>query len=244
MKALVLIPLGALLVGAAPGDTIERHAAEPAFDAVAIDGAAKFVIVQGPRQDVQLAGTREALDALILTVRDDTLHIDRKRGAAETPAATITVTEPVIKAVAIKGSGTVRSPALREPEFAVAIHGSGDVRIGHAALGHGKLSIDGSGTVALDTITAHDLAVAISGSGRVTAAGSAETLAVTLTGAGEVDAGALDARSATLLSSGAGSIHARASADATVQLDGSGRIVVEGHPHCTVAGNARRVRCG
>jgi hypothetical protein len=244
MKALALIPFGALLIGAAPSDTIERHVAEPAFDAVAIDGAAKLVIVQGPRREVQLAGTREALDALILTVRDGTLHIDRKRGAAEAPAATVTVTEPAIKAVAIKGSGTVRSNVLREPEFAVAIHGSGDVRIARAALGHGKFSIDGSGNVALDTITAHDLAVAISGSGKVTAAGSAETLAVTLSGTGEVDTSALDARNATLSSNGAGSIHARASADATIQLGGSGRIVVEGHPRCTVAGNARRVRCG
>ena len=243
--ASALVAFAALAaIATAPSASVDRHVAEAPFDTIVLSGVGHIVIIQGPRRDVILSGPRAALDALMIDVVDQKLYIGHKKGFALAPAATITVTEPAIKSVSIDGAGDLRADTLREPDFSVSIRGVGTARIGDAELGHGKFAVGGSGAITIDQIEASDLTLAISGTGKAVAAGTAETLTVSLSGAGRVDTSALEATSAVLSLSGSGSIHARASGDATINTSGSGTVRVEGQPRCTVTPNARNVTCG
>lgn len=96
-----------------------------------------------------------------------------------------------------------------------------------------KLVVDGSGDVALTGVDEKALELVASGSGGVRASGRVDALRVRLDGAGDMSLFDLQARSAEVTLNGAGNIQVFARETFSGVLDGSGDILVRGHPRMT-----------
>jgi hypothetical protein len=93
-----------------------------------------------------------------------------------------------------------------------------------------QLAVEGSGDVAITGYHGPHLALDISGSGDVTLAGQADTLRVSVEGAGDVDAHACRAGSASVTVDGAGDVKVFARDHADVAINGVGDVDVYGNP--------------
>ncbi|MBA9869628.1 DUF2807 domain-containing protein [Ralstonia pickettii] len=90
--------------------------------------------------------------------------------------------------------------------------------------------IVGSGAMKLDDFQGKSLDLNILGSGTVVAAGKANSVSVTVSGSGDVDVRALQAKDFSGVISGSGNVRAYASDAARVTMSGSGDIRVAGNP--------------
>ena len=88
----------------------------------------------------------------------------------------------------------------------------------------------GSGDLALEEINQPRLKLNIRGSGSVTASGTAETLALEISGSGDGRLRNLIAQSAQIEIRGSGDAEVTAQADADVSISGSGDVDLYGHP--------------
>jgi hypothetical protein len=82
----------------------------------------------------------------------------------------------------------------------------------------------------LDDFQGKSLDLNILGSGTVVAAGKANSVSVTVSGSGDVDVRALQAKDFSGVISGSGNVRAYASDAARVTMSGSGDIRVAGNP--------------
>jgi hypothetical protein len=125
--------------------------------------------------------------------------------------------------ISYRGVGKVElgMPALA----AVAIDGSGDVRIDGASGGDLRLSIEGSGDLRWNGGSARTLEVELSGSGDMDLAGSAEALRVSVEGSGDVRARGLVAHDARIRVEGSGDVAVTlAGGSLDAEVSGSGDV--------------------
>jgi hypothetical protein len=122
----------------------------------------------------------------------------------------ITATAPVIREIAILGTGRIQSEGvLRSESLAAKITGSGDMDLG------------------VETAT---LATTITGTGNVKLAGTAQEHAISLPGAGTVDATNLQTERTTVEIVGSGNAKVNASRSLTVKITGAGTVLYSGNP--------------
>ncbi len=194
------------------------------FNGVILAGPDHVVIRDGQNFAVTAAGDRASLDALVIRVRDHGLDIHRKRGSADSPAATITVTMPSLVNLTIAGSGGVTADRLTGAEAEATVAGSGDARIAR--------------------VDARVLKTTVAGPGDLTLAGSVEQADITIAGSGNLAASALAARRASVSVAGSGSVAMAVNGDAAVTVVGSGDVVLTGGAHCTTTSmGSGSVRC-
>lgn len=93
-----------------------------------------------------------------------------------------------------------------------------------------EVRLSGSGTIRIDGHELDSLAVALPGSGRIVGAGAVETLIVEISGSGEVDLGELVARDATVDLSGSGSVLLHVTGALAVEISGTGSVTYTGDP--------------
>ncbi len=93
-----------------------------------------------------------------------------------------------------------------------------------------SVDITGSGELNLNGQTSGKLSLAVSGSGTVVANGQVDSLTADISGAGGINAEKLRAANLQAVISGSGSVSATATNSATVDLSGSGDVVIAGNP--------------
>lgn len=123
----------------------------------------------------------------------------------------IIVTAKDIDRIALGGSGSIESDALKAA----------------------KLSIDlgGSGSINVKAMDADSVAVSVGGSGNLkSGGGSAGTVSVSIGGSGDVDLGQLKAREASVSVAGSGEATVWASSALSVTIAGSGDVNYYGDP--------------
>jgi hypothetical protein len=96
------------------------------------------------------------------------------------------------------------------------------------------LSMRGSGDALVEGVSTKAFAVSLQGSGDARISGAATSVAVSLSGSGDVDARALTAESAAVDLDGSGDVCVRATRSAAASVAGSGDVTIFGNPRSVV----------
>lgn len=206
----------------------ERSYQVAAFQTLQVKGPYDVQVRQGSQTSVRAAGAEALLDNLVVRVEGNALVIESREGfswSGRDRGATVYVTTPNLTAAALAGSGDVSVDRIAGARFEAALAGSGNLRI--------------------DQVDVRALEASIAGSGDIRLAGRAETADINIVGSGDVDAGGVASRTASISIAGSGSavIEARETADVAVR--GSGDVTVTGGARCSVSkAGSGSVRCG
>ena len=120
---------------AGSGKLANESRAVTGFQAVALRGSMKLVLRQGTREGVELRADDNLLPLIETTVVDrggvPTLELGFKKGAGFSTRNPVVATIDLVtlKSLSISGSGDIVGDALKTPGLAVAITGSGNVRL-------------------------------------------------------------------------------------------------------------------
>jgi hypothetical protein len=190
------------------------------FNFIALGGSHDVVVTVGGAHSVRAEGDAEALERLEIKVEKGKLVIGSKRGdwsfgRREHGKVTVHVTLPALAGAAIGGSGDMRIDKVEGGDFTGAIGGSGDMSIA--------------------SLKVNELKFAIAGSGGISATGSAAKADMSIAGSGDIDAGALESRTASISIVGSGDVRARAVETADVSVMGSGNVSMAGPAKCKIS---------
>jgi len=199
------------------------------FRSVALRVPANLKLRQGDSEGLTITSDDNIVPLVDTVVENGTLIIrwaDKHRQSTTYKAMDIVVDVKQIDGLAISGSGRIQAERLK----------TGDLRA----------TIDGSGAMAFDALDANSVAATIHGNGRLTAAGRADSLDVSLAGSGKLSAAKLDSRRATIAVMGSAEATVWAKEELTASIAGSGEINYYGAPRLshTVAGSGIIRRAG
>jgi len=189
------------------------------FDEISTSGPQDVVITTGDHFSVQGKGSAEALALLKPVVRDGKLTIEPRSGFnwggwGRLSGATYYITLPRLSAVALAGSGDITVDKVEGDSFVGTVAGAGSLSIAQMHVDEADFRIGGSGDV--------------------TASGTAQNTRVSIGGAGEVRAGGLRSKSASVSIGGAGDVALTADDKADVSIAGAGDVVISGTARCSV----------
>jgi hypothetical protein len=214
------------ITGSGVSRTETRSAA--GFHGIALGVDAAVEIRQGAGEGLTITGDDNVLPLVETVVDDGVLKIRWARGDYSTTykALRIVVDVKTLDSVALGGSGSIHAAKLATPSLAAKLGGSGEL--------------------AIDGLDAKSATITSAGSGRVTVAGRADALDLTLAGSGEVEAGKLRAQTvrATVRGSAQATVWAKEALQVTIA--GSGEVRYYGTPKLTqtIAGSGSVSKAG
>lgn len=158
------------------------------FESVGNGISADMILTQGSEYKVEYEGESNLLDHIEFKLHNNALDINNKhenRWIQNTKPIKIYVTMPTLKAIALGGSGSVRSTNdFNTDKMKIAIGGSGDVSVSGVA-NELKIAIGGSGDCDLKNLKCQKAKISIGGSGDCNVNVSDE-LDVAIAGSGDV----------------------------------------------------------
>lgn len=216
---------------ASPANAAERRYSVTDFDRVVVEGPFTVRLATGRSSSATATGSQEALDRVSVEVQGRTLRIRPNRsawggypGAAVRPVA-IEIATRDLRAASVNGAGSL------------AVDRAGGLRL--------DLTVEGAGRIAAPALSADVLVVSTIGSGRLELGGTARELRASVHGWADLDATALKAQGASIVTDSAGRVAVTVERQATVTASGIGEVDIVGTPACTVRGlSAAQVRCG
>ncbi|MBI3347141.1 MAG: DUF2807 domain-containing protein [Burkholderiales bacterium] len=209
------------------GDIATEARDTGAFDAVSLTGGFNVVIRQGQGNKVEVKADRNLLPYIETRVveggKGRTLEIGPKKGfnisTSNNPSLTLEM--PALRAVAVAGSGMVKVEAMKTGGVDAAIAGSGDIRFAN--------------------LDAERLGMKVSGSGDIVAAGRCASASVAIAGSGDVKAADLVAEDVKVTIAGSGDAQVNATRKLNVSIAGSGDVRYAGSPEISssIAGSGK-----
>jgi hypothetical protein len=232
IMAALTLAVASLTTVAAPAAAGERRFTVTEFDRVVIEGPFQVRVSTGRSPGAAATGTEQALDRVSIDVQGSTLRVRPNRSAwggypgGATGPVTIELSTRILRAATVNGAGSLTLGPLQRL-----------LRL--------DLSVEGSGRIAAPDVEADTLVVGLIGSGRINVAGRAAQLRASVYGSAELDASALTAQGANIVTDSAGRISAMVAREARVSASGIGEVDIAGAAACTVTGlSAGQVRCG
>jgi hypothetical protein len=227
----IIAALALAAVSASPSLAAERTYSVTDFDRVVVEGPFTVRLATGRNSSAAATGSQQALDRFSIEVQGRTLRVRPNRsawggypGAAVGPVA-IEIATRDLRAASVNGAGSL------------SIDRAGGLRL--------DLTVEGAGRIAAPALSADLLVVSTIGSGRLQLGGTARELRASVHGWADLDASALTAQGATIVTDSAGRIAVSVARQATVTASGIGEVDIAGTPACTVRGlSAGQVRCG
>lgn len=187
----------------------------PAPTSLALLGPDDVILSEGDTLDITVEGDANATEALRFERDGGDLAIGRAQTwSGSGSKATIRVTMPPPREIALAGSGSITAPAVAPSA---------------------ELDIAGSGSIDVAMIEADRLEVNIGGSGIATAAGRAKTLEVSVAGSGDVRLAKLMADTVEISIAGSGDVELGSDGTVEASIAGSGDVVVRGNATCSVS---------
>lgn len=174
---------GPLVEGSGHVITETRKVAQ--FTAVRLDSSANVEIDRTGTVSLSVTGDDNLLAFFTSEVRDDTLYLAYAKGKSfqgRMPVYHVTVAD--LRDIQLRGSGDIRADHLDGGALAVAIAGSGDLRLA-GRTDELTLSIAGSGDVDAAGLKARRAKVSIAGSGDATV-DATDALDVRIAGSGDL----------------------------------------------------------
>lgn len=186
------------------------------FSAISIDYPAEIVVQQGSSASVKVEAEDNLLPQLATEVRDGTLHIESRindwsKQVNPSKPVKVTVTVKDLREIHFSSAGTLLVKGLQAEALKMVLSGAGDVTLDKVNLGR------------LDTV--------LSGAGSIDANGTAEDVAVNISGFGSFDAPKLTSMTADVRITGAGSAVLRVEKELTATVSGAGSVNYYGSPH-------------
>jgi Putative auto-transporter adhesin, head GIN domain len=203
------------------GPATTRSFAIGPFEAVSAEGSYDVRVVNGPAIAVSATGSARELDRLDIRVEGNSLRIGTKPGkwhvgwGSDDDEPVVTVTAPLVRAVAVSGSGNMTVDRIDTDAF--------------------KASVSGSGDLQLAALRAKTVDFAVNGSGNLDARGTADDARINVGGSGDVDADGLSSNRATISVGGSGNLSTTVTGSATIAVGGSGDVSVRGTNSCTIS---------
>ena len=231
MIRFALLALAALSAFATPAAAAERRFTVTDFDRVAVEGPYRIRLETGRPPSATASGSAQALDSVAIEVQGRTLRVRPNRSAwTAAPAA---AAGPVVI--------TLSAHEIR----AASVAGAAQLDLGRVSGLRIDLTLQGAGRLSAREIAADRLNLILIGSGRMELGGTAGERRAEVRGWADLDAAALRAQAATLMTDTAGRVALAAARQATVTAAGTGEVEIAGTPACTVTGPAAgQVRCG
>lgn len=194
------------------GVKVEKQRALAAFSKLRLDGPVDVKLSQGGSDQATVTADDNIEPLIETVVEGDTLVVRLKRDVSFTTrgALAVRLSARSLQAIAIEGSGDLRMDSFKGESLALTVNGSGDAYFG--------------------LVEVKDLSVTLSGSGDVRLAGRAEQQSWNLSGSGDVDARALAGKGAKVQSSGSGDLSLGVTEQLDAQLSGSGDLSYAGRP--------------
>jgi len=211
------------------GPRAERSYQVGPFQQIEVAGPYDVQVTTGGAPAVTASGPQNAIDRLVVEVRDNKLLIHPESHGFFTVggwngSVNVHVTAPALAAASLAGSGELQVDKVHGNSFEGNVAGSGDLTIGQASVQSLKLSIGGSGNI-------------LARSGKVAA------VEYDIAGSGGIDARSVGAQNANVSVAGSGNVNAQASGTANVNIMGSGDVTLTGGAKCSVtkagSGDAR-----
>ena len=189
------------------------------FDEIATSGPQDVEVSLGDTFAVRSKGSPDALSLIDAVVEDGKLVIRPKNNFdgwswGRLESATFYVTLPRLAAVAIAGSGEVSVDRIEGDSF--------------------EASIAGPGSLAIAAMKVDEADFSIGASGDLVAAGTARETHVSIGGSGEVQAGGLRSKTASIAIAGSGDVALTVDDEAKVSIAGSGDVDISGPGRCSV----------
>jgi len=221
MSLTILVIAGACSIDASDrirgsGDAVLDNRAITEFDELQLSGEGRVEFGTGTEGSIQIEIDDNLLEYIETDVDDGRLVIKTRSSVDIDPRTDIVyrVGCPAMQMVLLNGAGMI--------DLAACVSDSGST-----------IELAGAGTVFARGIDTERLAVEMPGAGQIVLSGRAAELDVVLSGAGEIEAGELAARTVTVVTSGAGTTTVRASDELDVTLSGSGSVHYFGEPRVT-----------
>lgn len=209
------------------GEVVSELRELPSFDAISLAGGFQVIVRQNPSSRVEVR-TDKNLQPLLETRiveggKGRTLEIAPKKGS--------------------NLNGSVRPQIIIDMAQlrALAIGGSGDIKVETMKTASVDANIGGSGDINFVNIESESLAFSIAGSGDIKAGGTTQTLRLSVAGSGDVRARGLQAEEVKASIAGSGSAEVFARKTLNVSIAGSGDVAYLGAPELklSVAGNGK-----
>lgn len=222
------------------------------FSQLTLSLPATVTLSQGPTESLTITADDNILPLLSTRVVNNELLIegDRNRGFSTTKEIRIRLTVKSLNSlkikgsgdvlsdqfkgdkldIAIEGSGDVKFKEIRADQLRIAITGSGDVAIGNVESQSIESKIQGSGDIRFGALRAGQVSITLNGSGDISAAGSADKVAIEISGSGDVRARKLIAREVDVRVAASGDADVHATEKITARVTGSGEIRYAGSP--------------
>ena len=212
----------ALMLTAVPAHAAMRGYIVTSFDSIRVEAPVRIVLTTGSGVSGTGEGDREALDRVSLSVSGGLLTVSMAarpdNGFSDgkpAPVPTLFLSTGQLRRVQMIGGGAL---TIRELEGLEA-----------------DLSLNGNGEILVQQANVEQLSLYVGGGGRLTIAGTARDVRVSVSGSGALEAGALDARNAVVANDGPGSIRLMAHGPVKITSSGSGDTAIDGKPICAIA---------
>jgi len=184
------------------------------FDEVVVQGRGDLILEQGDVESVVIEADAAVMPHVKAAVegRRLVLGLEHWWDSLMFPLSPLRfrVSAVMVNRVTITGSGSVRAEALRSDDL--------------------RLEISGSGDMAFPQLTAGAVSLGISGGGKMKVSGEAESIAVRISGSGNVQTGELATQTAEVRISGSGNVSVNPAQTLDVQISGSGTVKYTGQP--------------
>jgi hypothetical protein len=184
------------------------------FDEVVVQGRGDLILEQGDVESVVIEADAAVMPHVKAAVegRRLVLGLEHWWDSLLVPLAPLRfrVSAVMVNRVTISGSGSVRAEALRSDDL--------------------RLEISGSGDMVFPQLTAGAVSLGISGGGKMKVSGEAESVAVRISGSGNVQTGELATQAAEVRISGSGNVSVNPAQTLDVQISGSGTVKYTGQP--------------
>jgi hypothetical protein len=213
------------------GPAVERSFAVGDFDRIELAGAYDVTVHTGAKPGVKARGGENALDRLVVEVRNGVLVIEPRKGHgfnwnwSRNGKVAIDVTVPSLRGAELSGAGDINIDNVKGDRFDGGVNGAGDLTIERVEVGTLALGINGAGSATVR-------------------GGSAKSASFEVAGAGDIDAKGVASETASVTIAGAGGARINAAKTAAVNVMGAGDVDVTGGAKCTVSkAGIGNVRC-
>jgi hypothetical protein len=201
-------------------DTVVSETRETSgFTAVDMRGVGRIILSQGETESLEVSGSDNLVPLVKTSVQAGVLVIE--------------MTEKVI--ITNPNPANVLTYTIGVKELtALTVSGLGDVEMDGLSASRFDMTISGTGKIDLKGLELEDLDLSLSGMGDVTFSGAAESAAITLSGAGNVNAGGFKLRTARITLSGAGNATLWVTGKLNGEISGAGNVEYYGKPETDV----------
>jgi hypothetical protein len=205
------------------GEVVKKEISLESFDGIGLSFDGSVILTQGSAQKVVIEAQQNIIDNIKTDVRAGSWNIGFKKNVKSAKDITIYITMPVVKDLALSGSGSIRSTSKFKnlADVDIAISGSGAIKFEFEGK-HTDVALSGSGGVELAG-TATELEIAISGSGNVTASELVTSKCdVAISGSGDSSVHVNGDLEAAIV--GSGDVHYKGDANVKASVMGSGTV--------------------